>query len=84
VLTARGFNHSTMKALVLGGIDAPERVLFADEAELLSITGLDEGALEEIAHYRPQFAGTPRKLTWRGLDVRSPVPQGSRLPALPN
>ena len=37
-----------------------------NQAELLSIAGLDEGALEEIAHYRPQFAGTPRKLTRRG------------------
>ena len=83
LFTARGFSHSTIKALVLGGIDAPERLLFADEAELLSIAGLDEGALEEIARYRAQFAGTPRKLTQRGLDVGPPVPQGFRLRALP-
>jgi hypothetical protein len=80
LFTARGFSHSTIKALVLGGIDAPEHLLFADEAELLSIAGLGEGALEEIARYRAQFAGAPRKLTRRGLDVGSPVPQGSRLP----
>jgi hypothetical protein len=54
-----------------------------NQAELLSIAGLDEGALEEIARYRAQFAGTPRKLTQRGLDVGPPVPQGFRLRALP-
>jgi hypothetical protein len=83
LFTARGFSHSTIKALVLGGIDAPERLLFADEAELLSIARLDEGALEEIVRYRAQFAGTPRRLTRRGLDVGPPVRYGSRLPALP-
>jgi hypothetical protein len=84
LFTARGFSHSTIKALVLGGIDAPERLLFADEAELLSIAGLDEGASEEIARYRAQFAGTPRKLTRRGVDVGPPVPQGSRIPLSAN
>ena len=35
MFTARGFSRSTIKALVLSGIDAPERLLFADEAELI-------------------------------------------------
>jgi hypothetical protein len=83
LFTARGFSHSTIKALVLGGIDAPERLLFANEAELLSIVGLHEGALEEIARYRAQFAGTPRRLTRRVLDAGPPVRHGSRLPAVP-
>jgi hypothetical protein len=78
LFTSRGFSHSTIKALVLAGIDAPERLLLADEAELLSIAGLDEGALEEIARYRAQFAETPRKLTRRALDIGPPVAQGSR------
>src|SRR5580704_12536665 len=66
MFTARGFSRSTIKALVLGGVDAPERLLLADEAELASIPGLDEAALEEIARYRAQFLGSPRKQLWRG------------------
>jgi hypothetical protein len=69
MFTARGFSHSTIKALVLGGIDAPERLLFADEAELASIPGLDEVALEEIMRYRGQFVGSPRKQIWRGVPL---------------
>jgi hypothetical protein len=34
LFTARGFSYLTIKALVLAGIDAPERLLFADEADL--------------------------------------------------
>jgi hypothetical protein len=63
LFTARGFSYSTIKALVLAGIDAPERLLFADDADLRSITRLDDGALEEIARYRTEFSGT--KPTWR-------------------
>ena len=37
LFTARGFSYLTIKALVLAGIDAPERLLFADEADLRSI-----------------------------------------------
>jgi hypothetical protein len=55
LFTARGFSHATIKALVRGGIDAPERLLFADEAELASIPGLDKVALEEVERYRAQF-----------------------------
>jgi hypothetical protein len=71
MFTARGFSRSTNKALVLGGVDAPERLLLADEAELASIPGLDEAALEEIAQYRAQFLGSPRKQLWRGFNVPS-------------
>jgi hypothetical protein len=77
MFTARGFSHSSIKALVLGGIDAPERLLFTDEAELASIPGLDEVALEEIARYRAQFVGSPRKPIWRGLDATFRAPSGS-------
>jgi hypothetical protein len=76
--TSRGFSYSTIKALVVGGIDAPEQLLFADEADLLSISGLDEKAFEEIARYRAQFAGTQRKQTWRTLNVALGAPRGSR------
>jgi hypothetical protein len=55
MFTARGFSYSTIKALVGGGIDAPERLLFADETGLRSIPGIDGEALEEIARYRAQF-----------------------------
>jgi hypothetical protein len=55
LFASRGFSYSTIKALVVGGIDAPERLLFADEADLLSISGLNEEALEEITRYRAQF-----------------------------
>ena len=56
MFTARGFSHSTIKTLVISGIDAPERLLFAKLADLQSIPGIDENALGEIARYRAQFA----------------------------
>jgi hypothetical protein len=68
LFTARGFSHATIKALVVGGIDAPERLLFADEIDLLSISGLDEQALDEIARYRGKFAeGMPTQTDPREL-----------------
>jgi hypothetical protein len=76
LFTARGFGHSTIKALVLGGIDAPERLLFADEADLRSIPGVDEVALEEIARYRFEFAGL--QPTSRPLNALSAVPLAPR------
>jgi hypothetical protein len=39
----------------IAGIDAPERLLFATEADLLSIPRIDEKAFEEIAQYRARF-----------------------------
>ena len=81
LFTARGFSYPTIKALVLAGIDAPERLLFADEADLLLIRGLDELALEEIARYRAEFAGTQRKPTRRPLSAPSKMPRAP--PALP-
>ena len=56
MFTARGFSYSTIRALVLTGIDAPERLLFARESELLSIPGIDENAFNEIVRYRARFA----------------------------
>ena len=40
MFTARGFSHSTIKTLVIGGIDAPERLLFAAETDPLAIPGI--------------------------------------------
>jgi hypothetical protein len=71
LFTARGFSRATIKALVLGGIDAPERLLFMGEADVQSISVLNEEALEEIARYRAQFVATQRKQTWRALNVPS-------------
>jgi hypothetical protein len=56
MFTARGFSYSTIKTLAIAGIDAPERLLFATEADLLSIPGIDENAFQEIARYRARFA----------------------------
>jgi hypothetical protein len=56
--TARGFSYSTIKALVRAGLDAPERLLVTDRADLLLISGLDEQAFREIARYRSQFKKT--------------------------
>src|SRR5579864_5487292 len=64
LFTARGFSYSTIKALVRAGIDAPERLLFADGADLFLISGLDEQAFREIAQYRSQF-----KQTWCSLNI---------------
>ena len=75
VFTARGFSHSTIKALVLGGIDAPELLLFMGETDLQAISGLNEEALEEIARYRAQFVTTQRKQTWHDLNVPSAAPR---------
>jgi hypothetical protein len=63
LFTARGFSYSTIKALVRAGIYAPERLLFADGADLLLISGLDEQAFREIARYRRQFAGMQQAQT---------------------
>jgi hypothetical protein len=81
LFTARGFSYSTIKALVVGGIDAPERLLFADEADLQSISGLDEEALEEIARYRTQFGRTQRKQAWRSLNLPAVAQRSSRTPS---
>jgi hypothetical protein len=77
LFTARGFSHSTIRALVVAGIEAPERLLFADDADLRSIPGLDEEALGEIARYRAQFVGSQRQHTWRAFNAR--VPSGAHV-----
>jgi hypothetical protein len=58
LFTARGFSHSTIKALVLWRHRRAERLLFVDEAGLQSIPGIDDVALKEIARYRAEFART--------------------------
>jgi hypothetical protein len=70
LFTARGFNYSTIKALVLAGVDAPERLLFADEADLRSLARLDVVALEEIARYRAEFAGPQHRPMWRPVCIK--------------
>jgi hypothetical protein len=55
MFTARGFSYPTIKILAMAGIDAPERLLFATETDLLSIPGIDESAFNEIARYRARF-----------------------------
>jgi hypothetical protein len=75
LFTSRGFSHPTIKALVLSGIDAPERLLFADEADLRLIAGLDEMALEEIARYRSEFTGAHRRPLPRPLNALSSAPR---------
>jgi hypothetical protein len=66
MFTARGFSYSTIKMLALAGIDAPERLLFATETDLLSIPGLDESAFNEIARYRARFAEWPLQMPLNG------------------
>jgi hypothetical protein len=79
LFTARGFSHLTIKTLVVAGIDAPERLLFADEADLRTIPGLDEEALGEIARYRAQFTGTRRTQTWHNGRIPSGAHPASRV-----
>jgi hypothetical protein len=78
MFTARGFSYSTIRALVVGGIDAPERLLFAAETDLLAIPGIDERAAQEIAHYRARFAAadreSPLKASSAAPRVRTDVP----------
>jgi hypothetical protein len=51
----RGFSDRTVKALVARGIDAPERLLFASEAELRKIPGIGKSSFDEIMRYRARF-----------------------------
>jgi hypothetical protein len=51
----RGFSDRTIKTLVTSGIDAPERLLFATEADLKAIPGIGKAALGEIMRYRERF-----------------------------
>jgi hypothetical protein len=56
MFAGRGFSYSTIRALVVSGIDAPERLLSAKDTDLLSIPGIDETVFREIARYRARFA----------------------------
>ena len=51
----RGFSSRTIDALVARGIDAPERLLFATEAELKQIPGIGRASFDEIMRYRARF-----------------------------
>jgi len=56
----RGLSARTIDALVAGGIDAPERLLFATEAELNKLSGIGKVSLDEIMRYRLRFLPTDR------------------------
>jgi hypothetical protein len=79
MFTARGFSYPTIKSLTIAGIDAPERLLFVTESDLLSIPGIDESALNEIARYRARFAEQPLGKTL--LNGPSAVTRAQRAPA---
>ncbi len=51
----RGFSNRTIDALVARGIDAPEHLLFATEAELKKIPGIGKASLDEIMCYRARY-----------------------------
>ena len=55
----RGFSGRTIDALIARGIDAPERLLFATEADLKRIPGVGRASLNEIMRYRAQFLSEP-------------------------
>jgi len=78
MFTARGFSYSTIRALVVGGIDAPERLLFATETDLLAIPGIDKTASQEITQYRARFAAAdhepPLKASSASPSVRADLP----------
>jgi hypothetical protein len=51
----RGFSDRTVDALLAHGINAPERLLFAVEADLKGIPGIDKASFDEIMRYRRRF-----------------------------
>jgi DNA-directed RNA polymerase alpha subunit len=51
----RDFTKRTVEALVVAGIDAPERLLFATEAELKKLPGIGKAGLGEIMRYRARY-----------------------------
>jgi DNA-directed RNA polymerase alpha subunit len=55
----RRFSRRTIDALIARGIDAPERLLFATEADLKRIPGVGRASLNEIMRYRAQFLPEP-------------------------
>jgi hypothetical protein len=72
MFTARGFTYPTIKMLASAGIDAPERLLFATETDLLSIPGIDESAFDEIARYRARFGDHTAQWSFQQRSARQP------------
>lgn len=48
----RGLSDRLVEALVQGGIDAPEHLLFMTDAEIRAIRGIGKAAAAEIEKYR--------------------------------
>jgi DNA-directed RNA polymerase alpha subunit len=61
----RGLSHRTIKALVDCGIDAPERILFMQEAHLRQIPGVGAASMKELKAYRSRFIVTSEALQER-------------------
>jgi DNA-directed RNA polymerase alpha subunit len=55
----RGLDRRVIEALTAHGIDAPERLLFMRDDELLKIPGIGKAALEQVRRYRDRFIGAP-------------------------
>jgi hypothetical protein len=51
----RGFSKRTVKALMDGGIDTPERLLFLEDAVIKECPGIGRASLEEVKAYRTKF-----------------------------
>jgi hypothetical protein len=55
LFNGRGLSERTVKALMDGGIDAPERLLFLADAVVKQCPGVGKASLEEVKAYRTRF-----------------------------
>jgi hypothetical protein len=58
-----GFSDRTVRALLAGGIDAPERVLSMSPDQIRLIRGIGRTLIKEVELYRAQF-NKKKKLAW--------------------
>lgn len=56
------FSTKVARALVRGGIDAPERLLFMDAAKIKIVPGIGPSARKEIELYRTRFLPVPEPI----------------------